>query len=130
MKRLLLVLLALTLCIEVSAQASGDAETETPDYEPYAEDEFPGWAQVVRRAEVVLIGSFPITILFSSLLYEGGRAVIEGISGVPSTGTQAFGNEEYSTEESKWILISGALLSAFVAAADYLLGTIGTNEGE
>ncbi len=37
---------------------------------PYEDDEFPLFLQNVRRFEVILIGSIPLTILFASLAYD------------------------------------------------------------
>ncbi|WGK69852.1 hypothetical protein P0082_03045 [Candidatus Haliotispira prima] len=37
---------------------------------PYGKDEFPMFLQQVRRFEVILIGSIPITLLFGSLIYD------------------------------------------------------------
>ena len=138
MKKLLCILLALLLSCQGIAQSASDKSTseneenqaESPDYEPYAEDEFPDWLRDVRRAEVVLIGSFPLTMLFTSLTYEGVRAIISAVEGNDTAGTQGFGNKGFTPEETKWILISGGILSAVVAVVDFILGRLGVTLGE
>jgi len=126
-----LILCILLICCNLPAQdAQRNEESDTEAYEPYAADEFPSWLHEVRRAEVILIGSFPITMLFTSLSYEGIRAVVNAVKGVETAGTQTFGGSEFTAEESRGILITGVLLSAAVAVADYILGLAGRTDGE
>jgi len=40
------------------------------DYEPYAPEEFPEWAHVLRRYETIFFGSLPFSFLFSSLGFD------------------------------------------------------------
>jgi len=40
------------------------------DYEPYAPEEFPGWAHTLRRFETIFFGSLPFSFLFSSLGFD------------------------------------------------------------
>jgi hypothetical protein len=136
-RKYLFILLVLFVCGQLPAQASEDStaagneqEEGAPDYEPYSDEEFPPWLRDVRRAEVVLIGSFPITMLFTSLVYEGIRAIINVSTGVRTTGTPGIGSADFTPEERKGILITGTMLSVAVAAADYLIGLIGTPDGE
>lgn len=44
------------------------ADNRTPA--PYTPEEFPGWALDLRRGEIIAIGSFPISLLASRLLYD------------------------------------------------------------
>ena len=126
MKRRFCIILILLISFQAAAQTSGEEDqTESPDYEPYAEEEFPDWVHELRRAEVIFIGSFPLTMLFTSLAYEGIRLITGNAQGTATAGTAGFGNEQYSTEETKWILITGGILSAAVAAADFILGRLG-----
>ena len=132
MKKTFLIFLVLLVCGQAVAQSTGDGEgtSEPPDYEPYSEDEYPDWLHEVRRAEVILIGSFPLTMLFSSLAYEGFRAVLNGIEGNQTAGNQAFGSGGFTPDEAKGILISGVILSVAVAAADFILGKLGVTPRE
>ncbi len=78
---------------------------------PYRRDEFPGWMWDIRRAEVVTVGAFPITLLFSSLGYQLYRS-IEGVS-TPITQPEQIG-----------VLLGGVGLAATVAIIDFILGKI------
>jgi len=78
---------------------------------PYSKDEFPGWLRDIRRAEVITIGAFPITLLFSSLGYQLYRSV----TGVSTPITQP---------EQIRVLLGGVGLAATVALLDFILGKI------
>ena len=85
------------------------ADSGTPV--PYNKDEFPGWLRDIRRAEVITIGAFPITLLFSSLGYQLYRS-ITGVT-VPITQQEQIG-----------VLLGGVGLAATVALLDFILGKI------
>lgn len=133
MKALLLLLLAVCVAFPVSSQRSGPGDRATGDesegveteYEPYSEDEFPEWLQTLRRAEVIFIGAFPVAMLFTSLAYDGYKAVRTAITDEASTGPTAVPIGEYSADEGLGILIAGAGLSLVVALVDYFLGLAG-----
>ena len=40
------------------------------DYEPYQKDEFPRWAQDLRRFEIVFFGTIPFSFLYTSMGYS------------------------------------------------------------
>ena len=138
MKKALSILLICFVCVELTAQTADGASTsgndqtggDTPEYEPYSEEEFPTWLRELRRAEVVAVGSFPITMLFTSLSYQGVRAIINAVKGTGTTASQSFGSGNFTPEESKGILITGALLSVAVAVADYIVGLVGKDDGK
>ena len=137
MKVIIWILLILLACEQVTAQSRQEPanradgqEEEAPDYEPYSEDEFPPWLREIRRAEVILIGSFPIAMLYASLSYEGARAIINAVKGVETPRAQGFGRGEFTQEERKGVLLAGTLLSVAVAITDFILGRIDLNDGE
>ena len=115
----------LLVCFRLQAQ-----DEEITDYEPYSADEFPSWLHDIRRAEVIAVGSFPISMLFVSLTYEGVRAIINAATGAETSGGPAFGSGDLSPEERRGILFAGTLLSVAVALTDYLIGLIGAPNGE
>ncbi len=88
-----------------------DAAADSGAPVPYSKDEFPGWLRDLRRAEVITIGAFPITLLFSSLGYQ----VYRSITGVKTQITQP---------EQIGVLLTGVGLAATVALADFILGKI------
>ena len=78
---------------------------------PYTKGEFPGWLRDIRRAEVITIGAFPITLLFSSLGYQLYRS----LTGVTTQITQP---------EQIGVLLGGVGLAATVGLVDFILGKI------
>ncbi len=63
-------LLALVLLV-FSLSFAGAAEAEKP--EPYGPDEFSGWQQDLRRAEILSFGALPFVTFFSSIYYDVWR---------------------------------------------------------
>lgn len=85
---------------------------------PYQEVEFPQWAHDVRRYEVIMFGSFPLTYILSSLVYEGVKLA----SGGNENGFSLY--SEKSQDDIKILLISSASLSVGIATADLIIGKI------
>ena len=102
---------------ESRGEKGGDAEKV---YEPYEESEFPVWLRELRRAEIVFIGSFPITMLVSGLSYDGYRVVRGSILGTAGGGDAG----SHTQEERRGILVAGLSLSAVVAILDFVLGKL------
>lgn len=100
------------------------------DPAPYEADEFPRWARDLRRAEIVALGVYPISYLFTSLCYDLLRFTKESIA----AGTVAteyaplfFAPPDapgYDRDERRGIFIASISVSALVALADYVLGRI------
>jgi hypothetical protein len=99
------------------------AQDEAPKPEEYTEDEFPGWLHDLRRAEIVLVGSFPITMFVSVFAYDIIRYASNGFQPEyapwPFKGPGAVGLED---AEKRGVLIAGVSISGLLAVADYLLG--------
>ena len=93
------------------------------DYEPYEKAEFPGWLLDLRRAEVIFIGSLPLTLLFSSLSYDGYRLLRAALQpdAIQTAGAEA---GSYTPAESSGLLIAGLSVSALVAILDFILGRL------
>jgi hypothetical protein len=88
-------------------------------YEPYTDDEFPQWLRDLRRAEVIFIGSFPITLLVATLAYDGFRALRDTILGVSMAERNEFGS--YTNEERPWLVVSGLSLSGVITIIDAII---------
>lgn len=85
---------------------------------PYQDIEFPQWAHDVRRYEVIMFGSFPLTYILSSLVYEGVNL---------ATGSNEEGFSIYSDknqDDLAILLISSASISVAIATADLIIGKI------
>ena len=111
----------------LSAQQSGangqtEAEEQTESIgEAYQDDEFPVWLHSLRRAEVVLVGAFPITTLFSSLAYDGFKTVRTAVQEGAVEGSANAELGQFTDAERKGILIAGVSLSAIVSLVDFLI---------
>lgn len=105
-----------------SADKNSQSSSDTPI--PYEKDEFPEWAHDLRRAEILFIGSFPITFLFSSLGYDVIRFAANGFSreyapallNNPTT-------VPLSSGERLGVLFTSLGISAVIALVDFLIGT-------
>lgn len=121
-RRLVSLLVALSLiCVSIPAVAQ-TTPTE-PEYEPYDKNEFPQWARDLRRAEVVFIGSFPITLLLASLSYEAFRGIRDTVNAAPIEERSEFGS--FSTAETRGLLVAGVSLSGVVTILDLILELTG-----
>lgn len=108
------------------AQLSGDATIEQA--EPYDPEEFSQFARDLRRAEIIAIGSVPVTLLASRLMYGVGRFTVQSIVNgriateylPPALAPPGF--VPLSRADNAWILAGTALLSTTVALIDYFLG--------
>ena len=117
-------LLLLLVALPVSAQNTATV----PDAEPYEAEEFSEFARTLRRAEIVAIGSVPLTLLATRLLYGIGRFTFESIrSGTFATQylPELFAPPGFiplTRADNAWILGGTATLSISIAVGDYLLG--------
>jgi hypothetical protein len=102
--------------------------------EPYTKDEFPEWANDLRRAEIVSIGSFPLSYLVTTLVFDIGRYV-DKLSTDPENANYYaplfFGNanKKIYTEEEKTGLILGSIgVSVAIAIVDFIIGQVEKSE--
>ncbi|TFG61895.1 MAG: hypothetical protein E4H36_09350 [Spirochaetales bacterium] len=96
-------------------------ENQTPP-EPYEEEEFPDWALSLRRGEIILIGSYPITFLATSLVYGLVRFGINSFE--PTYAPQPFagaGAVPLSQDEIAGIAVGAASVSLIIAVIDYFI---------
>lgn len=97
---------------------------------PYSPDEFPQWARDLRRGEIVTIGVFPFTLLYTSLAYDLIRFVAESIS----TGAIATNYAPWffapptkpplTPAENVGLLVSATTLAVGVGVVDFVLGRV------
>jgi len=60
-------IIALILIIAISTTLIFSQDTTPAPYKP---DEFPEWTVDLRRAEIVTIGSFPLSFIFTAIVYD------------------------------------------------------------
>lgn len=95
---------------------------------PYSPDEFPLWAKNLRRAEIVTIGVFPFTLLYTSLAYDLVRFVAKSVQAGTIDLTYApwfFAGPNkppLSPGENLGVLLSASGLAVVVGIVDFLLG--------
>ena len=87
---------------------------------PYERSEFPEWAHALRRAEVVAIGSLPLTLFGVRLLYDFTRYAAHGFAPeVRPFPFQPIGGGPALTEtDMLGIVIGAAALSVAIALID------------
>ncbi len=102
---------------------AADSQTFTPA--PYKNDEFPQWLHDVRRAEVLLIGSFPLTLFVTNITYgliRYGENEFDEAYAPSLLGNQ---NPTPLTEEEKiGVVLTAVGISAAIALTDFIIGRI------
>ncbi|MEW5814278.1 MAG: hypothetical protein AB1798_02640 [Spirochaetota bacterium] len=107
--------------------SQGTEGIQTP--EEYSPDEFPTWLKDLRRAEIILIGSVPVTLLFSSVFYQLFRYAKNGF-------TQEYAPSLFagpvavplSEPEKRGVLIAGISISGFIALMDFIIGKVNASK--
>ena len=117
-RRTALLLAVLTL----GAAVRTPAQEPAPTPEPYTREEFSASMQALRRAEIVAVGAFPFTLLFTILVYDYARWAGQGFVAEVAPFRRPAGEDPFSNDEKVAIAISAAGVAVAVAAADYLLG--------
>lgn len=125
MKRLLTVFLVSFLLIPSFPLVAENSDE--PPVEPYDPIEFPPWTRDVRRAEIVMVGAFPIGMIVSGLFYEvgrfawysleAGRADMEYAPWFLASST----GERYTNDERKGLIIAGIGVGSVIAIIDYFI---------
>jgi len=93
--------------------------------EEYTKEEFPSLLRDIRRAEVIFIGSYPFSVLFTKLgtgIYDYAASGFDR-DNAPSIfgGTE---NSSSSNKETSRILITSMYVSLSITALDYFIGKI------
>lgn len=115
----------LTLLICIGPLPAQEMETAP---EPYAPDEFPGWARDLRRGEIIALGSFPVVLLLSNIGYDVVRFGRESLEAGEWNYTYApwfFGPPDkppLTEDERIGVLLTAAGLSIGVAVVDFIIG--------
>lgn len=104
-----------------SAQSSQSTGSEPV---PYAPDEFPPWARQLRRGEIITIGSFPITLLISSLTFQLARYAQNGFSREYTPSLLGASAVPLTNQQKIGVILGAAGLSVAVALLDFTLGKI------
>ena len=118
-----LLVIALLLVSPLWAQQSEEQSTEPVEY---AEDEFSTFMRSLRRGEIVMLGSFPITLFLTLEGFDIYRFAVN--YGEPDAYRYTFwpyrsaDPAPYSTAEITGILVTALSASLLIAVADYIVG--------
>lgn len=133
-----IVSLGLIACLAIASLPAQSASTTTtgttaggttnPDSlpEPYGDDEFPAWAQALRRFEIVSLGAFPLLLSYTRLAVDIARFVgndfAAGYTPWPFKPTNAVP----FTAEEQWscIFVAAGLAAAFGLADAIIVWTV------
>jgi hypothetical protein len=99
------------------------AESKTP--KEYGKDEFSPFLQALRRGEIILFGTFPISLFITFEAYDLGRYFAYGQQleyapwpfRPPNAAT-------YSAEDTRNVLLIAVSVSLTLAIADYVIGRV------
>ena len=124
LNRLMALLLIVVVAVGAWGQQGGGSEVESTgalsEPVPYERSEFPEWAHALRRAEVVAIGSLPLTLFGVRLLYDFTRYTAHGFA--PEVRPFPFrpigGGAGLTETEMLGIVIGAAALSVAIALID------------
>ncbi len=116
------VLLLLVACVLLAGAPGGAfAQDHTP--QPYSPDEFQGWMKDLWRAEVILVGSFPITLFLTLESHDMYRYFNTGFNATYAPWPFNTGSTiNLTAQEQTWIIVSAVGLSLTVAVVDFMLG--------
>jgi hypothetical protein len=114
---------ALLLACLAFPPAAACEETHVPA--PYEEEEFPGWLRDLRRAEVILFGSFPFTLFFTFETYDTYRFFANGMDPSFTPWPMRPGSAQvYTDDEKKKVALTAVSLSLLIAVTDFIIGRI------
>jgi len=105
-----------------SGAAANGGQAAKNEPVPYSPSEFPGWVNDLRRAEIITIGAFPISLLVTSLSYQLYRYVQNGFQQAYAPALLGSGSNPLSNQERIGVIISGIGVSLVIALIDYGLG--------
>lgn len=124
-RKLALVLIALAvLAGPVHSQQQTDVGSDT-DPEGYTEQEFTPFLRDLRRAEIVMLGTFPMTLFLSLEAYDIYRFVDNGgareYAPWPFRPPDAVG---YTGKQKLGVFLAALSTSVLIAAADYIISRV------
>ena len=121
-RRRLAILVSLVLLASMPLAAAEPTIT----IEPYTKDEFPGWLQDLRRAEIVSLGSLPFVTLGVTLGYSLYRYFSHGMDSnyFPNPFAKSSSTARLTTDEQLGILFTSLGVAAAVGITDFTISSI------
>lgn len=102
------------------------ASEPTVTIEPYTKDEFPGWLQDLRRAEIVSLGSLPFVTMGVTFAYSIYRYFVNDMNSdyFPNPFAKSSSAARLSTDEQLGILFTSLGLAAAVGVTDFTISSV------
>ena len=124
MKNGLFRCIAVILCCSFTLSLGAAEPTVT--IEPYTKDEFPGWLQDLRRAEIVSLGSLPFVTLGVTLGYSLFRYFSHDMNPdyFPNPFAKSSSAARLTTDEQLGILFTSLGVAAAVGITDFTISSI------
>ena len=121
-RRRLAILVSLVLLASMPLAAAEPTVT----IEPYTKDEFPGWLQDLRRAEIVSLGSLPFVTMGVTLGYSLYRYFSHGMDSnyFPNPFAKSSSAARLTTDEQLGILFTSLGVAAAVGITDFTISSI------
>jgi hypothetical protein len=121
-KRFSLVLIALAVLAGAVHSQEQPAVGSDTDPEEYSEQEFSPVLRNLRRAEIIMLGTFPVTLFLSLEAFDIYRFAASG--GAPEYAPWPFrppGAVGYTEKENLGVFLAAVSTSVLIAAADYII---------
>ena len=142
MRRTLALLLILLLSLPAGlfgadsksgSSTKDELEDVYPDLlpEPYDPDEYPAWTKKLRRATVVFVGSYPLSVFFTKLgmdFYTWGYHDFNSEYSPAILGGGGDKSRKMSTNEIKKVTLAALAVSGCVTLADFIIQEIKENK--
>ena len=122
-KRFTAAMVFAALCSSLLPAAGSSSKKDEEEAEPYKKEEFNPLVLDIRRAEIIAFGTFPFTVLFSTVFYEVFRYFYNGMDSAylpwpfkDSSTAVAVTNDEYMM-----LLGVSAGISASIGVVDFIV---------
>ena len=99
--------------------------------EEYNKEDFPQVLRDIRRAEIILVGSYPFSVFFSKLgldIYDYAASGFDSKSAPSLLG--GAGEPDKSSSDVERVLITALCISAGVTILDFIIGKIKKSKGK
>jgi len=119
---LMLIIFTSTICY--------GQETDRPA--PYRPEEFPQWTLDLRRAEVITVGSFPLSFMITALVYDLSYLAIDSYNYNKDPGSYqraSFASHRTQDDIARLLLISGGI-SLTIGLTDFIINRVKEKKAE
>jgi hypothetical protein len=125
MRACITVAAVIGMLLVASAALPQEKAPESKAAKEYEKDEFSPFLQALRRGEIILFGSFPISLFLTFEVYDLSRYFANGqkieYAPWPFRPPNA---AAYSAEDTRNVLIAAVSVSLALAVADYVIGRV------